>query len=1251
MVRPLFATGILKPILDLLTKFAPPGSRWLAILEVVIIVAAVLIPVLAIIGAWLFLRWKKKKDAEKETAAPVDTKGPAVGGQQVQPQQLRKAWRRFADGLPPVYQRSILNFEHFIVLGATASGKSRFIDAHTDWRRQAKQFLESQSYDADLQVYLASNAVVMEIPARILEDHSEKVHTALRNLWEPLYKKRAPTVVVVADAMGMKDSSPETVADLAETIRGKVNVLSALRKRRIEVRVAISRLDELEGYAEFAAFCHREGISTRIPLLFGELAPTPRAQLEAWLDGMRGHLPRALAHLPASEFRRVVAFLRRAPEVVPQIAHFLTTLYAHEALSLDPASGGVYLVSVPPGVANPLRSAAERGPGPDPRRPHLIAATVTASLILSYLIAAYREQSALWAPAAQAMEEYQPAAAGNESERRRREAIAAFTHRGRSWVETRPDFFAKARLNMRKRFSDRVRDDLLVPKLKSVAERGTIREGMTPLPTRRSLYYLALIHSSSTDGFKILQPSRLEVWSSMTGLDPDLIRDYLKNTETAYRWPVEHNLRERADDRDTPGPWVELLRSVKEQMTTGVIRPAELRALQARAAQAAETLDRYEHDDITAAILDHIDEAAGTADSREPSQVELKAVYYPRYSEFLRGLAASDLLAQRNDLRALLATLKAGSIDVSEPPLLKGLVDRLAALYAIDAARDPDADKEISLRLGNVNYTFDPKRWRELIRDSAASEQISQYLKTHGQEGSVFFGREEDAELRPILWNPTNDGSALFTGKGSIEGRYTRTGYERRVRDVVIRLTEVLEKSKVPEEQKRGISEFTRDQVRRYASEYRSQLMRFHQSFGLRAPSHEALRVALSQMASDTSVFNEFLLSIDRNSNLEFGNPLLEPMRDAVADYANWHHVVDAGGAAPELAKYKAVLAQLLTDLSAPDGEIAADPAAPPGDTLEKSLSPAGRKVLVALRGEKGSYSKLITDWLASVHLPPWQEGPFLAPLEQMTAFGRRDIERVIARAWERDMLPDVLHIVEKFPFDPEAQLEVTPKELAAVLHPVNGRFFDFFRRFIEPLSEFDKGGPFRERGSIRGNLAIPADLYPTVNAAAALSSRLWDPTGKPLPLTTRIATVPFPHGPDPRFALTLIYLNAGEASVFNFNQQPSLVSVAMDWTKETNSQVGVQLTDLDTKENTFPDPVVAQGSFWSLLRLLKKGDASAMRVSTGTGTLYTWDIKLRRDSADKIPARFVVLDNPWDTFTLGKTVRARLPKAAKIDG
>jgi ABC-type uncharacterized transport system YnjBCD ATPase subunit len=81
---------------------------------------------------------------------------------------LLGVWRRFLAELPTPVRRSILQFQPFVLMGPAGSGKSALVDAYTDWRRQAKQYLGSSLEDQHLQLYVGSRALVLELPAPVL---------------------------------------------------------------------------------------------------------------------------------------------------------------------------------------------------------------------------------------------------------------------------------------------------------------------------------------------------------------------------------------------------------------------------------------------------------------------------------------------------------------------------------------------------------------------------------------------------------------------------------------------------------------------------------------------------------------------------------------------------------------------------------------------------------------------------------------------------------------------------------------------------------------------------------------------------------------------------------------------------------------------------------------------------------------------------------------------------------------------------
>jgi type VI protein secretion system component VasK len=135
------------------------GLHWLLIL--LIVLALVLAAALVV-----FLMYQSRKKAAPAPAAgaaarPAAPPAPHTG-------QLRDAWVRFLRKLPQAYRRSLLNFEHFVLMGAASSGKTKLVDDYSDWRRQTKEFASSQPNDPDLPVYLASSEVITELPARVL---------------------------------------------------------------------------------------------------------------------------------------------------------------------------------------------------------------------------------------------------------------------------------------------------------------------------------------------------------------------------------------------------------------------------------------------------------------------------------------------------------------------------------------------------------------------------------------------------------------------------------------------------------------------------------------------------------------------------------------------------------------------------------------------------------------------------------------------------------------------------------------------------------------------------------------------------------------------------------------------------------------------------------------------------------------------------------------------------------------------------
>ncbi|MBK9265475.1 MAG: hypothetical protein IPM54_37525 [Polyangiaceae bacterium] len=1237
--------------------------KWLA-------VVAVLVPVVVIVIVVVYKRVKARGAGKKEANLPSPTGAQAPDPTApAEAPKLREAWLEFLKRLPSLYRRSILNFEHYVVLGDSAHGKSRLIDVYTDWQRQQKQFLSSNPDNPELPVYITSSAVVMEIPAKVLRTHGQECKQALTKLWKPLYEHKTPVAVVAVHAQKMLDATFDEIQDLGETLRGKINLLASIRDKPIEVRVVLTNLDAMEGYTDVAALCRNSGMPLRVPL---RGAPNAETALAAWLDGMKAQLPRALLTVDTAAYGRILRFLNGASRLIAPVRHLYTSMFAHEALSVDPIRGDLYLASQPAGNPNPL-AQGDRAPGPDPRLPHLIAAAVVAGACMTLLGITFAHQYSEWSTAKEALKDYVPNAVNPKSEVRHRLRIIEFTQEHDSYLDTHPDFFAGARHEMRKQFTDRIRQDYLIPRLREVAQTGAPEMGQPLRAHQRSLYFLGLIHSGKNDVLSIRSTrdgkdrDRLVLWSTMTGIEPDFIRDYLNNTDEPDLRAVVGLEIQNVDAHDTKRVWQGFIDDVKKAMADDVVTVEELEKLRNAAKDLEPQVARLRNADITLDILPALDQqrrpegaaadddAIDAADESSGPSNGLARKYAPAFGRFLDGYEAFRF-TDVNELSGMLATVRdTGLAADEERGLLTSLLSRLSALYrqrltATDNGRMVQIDWEAN--------SFDELAWHASIREAKAHMMVESFTKT-ATERDIFFDASD--VLVPTTWNPTGSAAAVFVGRRSIDGRFTREMYETRVRRPVLALSDFFDNVKMVESDRKELIEFVRKGVQRYAANFRTGMIAFIRGFDLTVSSPEELRVALTQMSAETggTSFDEFLKIVDRNTRLNAQSSktgalesMLVPAHDEMKIFDAWHGVVDQEKGAPRIIEYKKILQQLLIDLG---GSLESAPAAeaePAKDgktetastekkanerTLETELTPTGRVFLASIVDRKGAYWGMIRAWLQGSNLPSEQQSPFLLPLSSIETTGRRDVENAVERSLQRELMLDLERIVNRFPFDRTAREEVTPQELTDLFHPKEGRVFDFFRRYLEPVSEIDGEGGFRIKSSIRG-VRLSKAIYDVLNASALLSSRLWDDAGKPRTLDYRLITVPFNKAPDGDDALTLVYLNVGEGSLFNFNQKHTAKTMSIDWTKTGSSQVGVQLTNTETKENSFPRPIGKSGSYFSFLRLLTAAEPPAPVKEPPTAQLYTWQITLSNNQ--RVSAQVVVKNDPWDTFTLGAAVR-----------
>ncbi|NJL59748.1 MAG: hypothetical protein HC887_09020 [Desulfobacteraceae bacterium] len=308
---------------------------------------AILILFLIIYAIW---QYGKKKNAEAEDQKQSEALS-------FMPNTLAKKWNTFLKGIPTEFRRSLVLYQPFVVLGESGSGKTLMIDNYTDWKGQSRQFYPSYTSDPVIQFYLGSKILVQEIPGTLLDDTSEQARIALLKLWKPFFRGRNPKVVVAVNSMKLLTESSESLKKQAQTIRGKINLLSSKRSRPAQIGIALTFMNHVEGCSEFFDFLMQHQIPLKIEFESEKSSKEFVNCLEAYEDFLKN----ALMALPADNYLKIISFMRRIPEIFAVLSEFMQVLRNPDPLSVQPKIAYLCMVSDREkysDLSNPFQTAA-----------------------------------------------------------------------------------------------------------------------------------------------------------------------------------------------------------------------------------------------------------------------------------------------------------------------------------------------------------------------------------------------------------------------------------------------------------------------------------------------------------------------------------------------------------------------------------------------------------------------------------------------------------------------------------------------------------------------------------------------------------------------------------------------------------------------------------------------------------------------------------------------------------------------------
>ncbi len=1240
---------------------------------------AVMLVAALLIG--LFIVWRKKRKPAGGGDAKADPKAkvapgaaPAAVVQKVPKDRFTKIWQRFKDDLPAVVRRSLGSFAPFVVMGTDQAATARLINGHTDWERQARFLFGSHVDDPDLKIYLGSRVLVLNMPESVLSETSSSARDALLKLWRPLFGRTPPIVVVSISPTKLMGLRPEQIGDLADSIRGKVNLLSWVSKKPVEIRVALTDLEQVDGFAELADLAERSHIPLEITLN-DEISDY---ELEGQLNEQMAELNRfvhiGLHDLPADKFSegftQLVRFLRDAPaQVTPYIATFLAALMVRQPLGEQPILRTVFLTSTEgaAGPGNPFKTKAAAKKARGPLFWHKLTATVLAGVMAAGLLAGYLHERSLYIPARKALKTYLEQDSLEHQQIRAavlRTEITTFANR-----TAFPGFFANAQAQMQDQLRQRILELHIVPQLDNAADSTS---GL-----RTSVHLLSLAYASADNelGGLAQDSEMLRRWSRATKLPEDLIQEYV----VSARQPNLARLRSRLKvqrfvsrtlrwNRESFNEeWQPFFRDAARIMKLGNLSRVEFISLKDRALPLTGQLALIESHPDTVELIDLLantdSELAKLRQILERDLLELQRPETFRsqkrgeIARFMARVISTELRAppQKGRLDELCLWLQ----QTLAPPTVSGGAGFLSMFVSAGGSENL-AEFQID------DIVIREKDWLRLTRDNSIREALRSFQKRASSNGSLFFSaadRFDDLEL-----NPDTLGEFLFAGKARIPGAYTKAAVRERIIPPLECLGGIYEQlNRVAGAETADLTVAIERDLEGYSSQYGRYMTDYYRAFRLNAKSTVSnLQSILNRLMQGSSPLNRHLIVVADNSRLPehgaFAGRYLAPLAQRLEGYRVLQEVATSTKTAgTPLGDYLGFVAQIQETLKVdPTSDAVAIPEAPalPDATpaamkpLEELLSPAGLMAFQMLQCSPDSPLTQIEGWLDEVQMPKALRSPFLTLMRQLYLVGRRNIQDVTARQWNQHVVTDLQAMILRFPFQPLSSVDVTEAQLNDFFHPLTGRFSLVKQTYLDPIRTRVPGCRFRYANDAPLPPVGSTLLLPEIHA---LTSRLWDAAGQSQPLRLMASPVAFksrlllksvgtrevdPAKPEYLDeVLTLTFLSSGQSTLVNFNQRPFSKELVIDWSKAHPAQVGVRLTHPETRDEVLPKRLT-EASNWALLRLLKRSERAGRR--------YTWTVPVVTDaggSQTKLANATVAFDldeDPFKLFQLQKTPDAQ---------
>lgn len=1106
---------------------------------------------------------------------------------------LDRIWGKFQAQLPPAVRARLLDIPTVILLGGQRAGKTSLIDAHVDWSSMQGHFLPSlRDERLPLRISLGSRMLVQELAASVLESDAPATANALTRLWGPLCRLQKPLVVVAIDVNRL---SPERLADPAAAaalinearmLVGKVGLLARLSGGQIKLRIALTHLDAVPGYASLERFCAAEHLPLRVAL---SVAHSQSGGASELLALYRRHLPLALLRCKPEDFAGIVRFLHEMPLRLRALEPYFAELLRDPTRRLAPSLDRLYFFAKDSAQSseNPFNRAASQEPQArgarawltrilQGRRHLLIAATCALAIGTLLGIGVWADGRRVDATdeALQRLERAIKRTAGSRNPPYASSELHVLLGEvGRQLHELeRHDarlllnrmLRQKRKQQARDLFIEAVRDSQLLPLLERY--RGRQRDDLM-------LFTVAALHASSRNSLGALIVPHLGEWVRRLDLPPAILSDYVHFCDRPYenRGRVKGIFSHGAAllaGLDQQHIWYEQLVTLEKFFAARSLDPTDLSKLREQLRPFVSVVDGLGRDPLVGQVYRVLSEVAPW------SVAEIQGA---------RGFALAPpawLLDQLPAFRGVLHLVNDSTGERGAAP--QNLYQALRLLVESEGKTIPDEVFVIDLE--GRQFSFSARQWLELLRRSRKGAVVRSLFassdKPSTSRSTQRRSKRKKREKVEVSFAPPADAAP-----GKDKEQYSPEVLRRDIVPILRDLDAKLEqRSSLSPEQRKALEQFVKRESQRYARGYCDDLRTQYGQFALRGNRIETTLAALRGLLPKDGTLVTHLKETAARADLgQLEGAYLAPLRDCLAPFQPVVKLaaLDKEGNMAELKPYAELIAELIKQLEAPPAKATED-----GSKIElkDALPQAGRIALAVLEGQPENMRQKFLRLLQERQIAEPLQGPFLAPLRHVLGMGDSELQRTLARLWEQGPRRQ-LALFDLYPFRRASAAEATVAEID-VLKPQQGAFWLAFQPIFQPVC-VKQNGRWKARPLPGGTPWLPSDLLPLVNRAEEVSRRLFLPDGQRQILTLSVRALP-PRGVPEGTTVVRSFLISGKSgrSAFVPSGVQTVLSLPVDWAQPSVAAVGV-----DLQVGSAPQTQSLDGpeSPWSLFRLIER--------------------------------------------------------------